>query len=305
MVSVVQKPATKRAEATSNNHYNFKSGAALRGSPLYFMSATIQINIEATEAEQEILISELSAHDALGFEQTSDRLIAYFKESSFPAYEVNALLDGREFSITTLQEQNWNALWESNFEPVVIDGFCAVRAEFHAPAEGVEHEIIITPKMSFGTGHHATTHMMISFMGELSFEKKTVFDFGTGTGILAILASMLGASEVAAIDIDEWSIENAKENAERNNCSAISLALSTELPSNNFDVVLANINRNVILDYLPQFPSLVKKGGYLLLSGLLVEDEAAVRPACEKEGFLFENRKERNNWISLLFVKPS
>ena len=176
---------------------------------------SIQITIQANDEQQEILISQLDELSANGFEQTEDSLIAYFSENNFESYEVNRLLHNYSFTMTTIKEQNWNQVWESNFQPVIVDDFCAIRADFHEPIQNMEHEIIITPKMSFGTGHHATTYMMIEQMAKIDFTGKTVFDFGTGTGILAILAEKLGAASVSAIDVDVWSIENAKENIEK------------------------------------------------------------------------------------------
>ena len=267
------------------------------------MSASIQISIEGDEATQELLISNLSDLGAEGFEQTEDRLIAYFPEHSFKSYEVNEALTGYAYTTATVAEQNWNAVWESNFQPVVIGKFCAVRADFHEPIEGLQHEIVITPKMSFGTGHHATTHMMIEQMEGIDFRGKTVFDFGTGTGILAILAEKLGAASITAIDVDDWSIENTKENMVRNGCNRISVSRSAQLAAEQFDIVLANINRNVILQYLPQLQACLKGESLVLLSGLLVNDEEDILLACKNEGMQFVKRSERSNWISLLFVK--
>ncbi len=263
----------------------------------------IQLSILAEEAQQEQLISILSILGATGFEQTETTLLAYFEEEAFPSYEVNEILKDYAFQIHTVQEQNWNAVWESNFQPVVVGDFCAVRADFHAPIPQVEHEIIITPKMSFGTGHHATTHMMMEQMQQIDFQGMEVFDFGTGTGILAILAEKLGAAQITAIDNDEWSFENARENTAKNNCTKIAVQLSSVLPENRqYDIVLANINRNVILQYLPYLKNLVKKEGLVLLSGLLKEDKEAISAACNQVGFDGQTEKERNNWISLLFV---
>jgi ribosomal protein L11 methyltransferase len=157
--------------------------------------------------------------------------------------------------------------------------------------------------MSFGTGHHATTYMMIEQMKELEFKNKTIFDFGTGTGILAILAEKLGAASVSALDIDEWSIKNAKENIDMNDCYKISLSLSSVLPDQKFDILTANIKRNVILNYLPKIKSCVKQNGYLLLSGLLEIDEKDIVDKCSLHHLNLIKEISRNNWISLLFVK--
>ena len=264
---------------------------------------SIQISIIATEQEQEILISQLEELYANGFEQTQDALIAYFPENNFESYAVNGILKNYQYSITTVEEQNWNAVWESNFEPVVVEDFCAIRAEFHQPITNVSYEIVITPKMSFGTGHHATTNMMIQQMKDMDFTGKHVFDFGTGTGILAILAEKLGSEKIQAIDVDDWSIENARENINRNGCSKINVELSSQLPAQQFDIILANINRNVILQYLPGLKEILNnEQGELLLSGLLVSDKEDIMKACMNQGLKLIKELERNNWISLLFV---
>jgi len=264
---------------------------------------TIRISIGAREEQQEILVSQLADAGAEGFEQTDNFLIAYFNENIFKSYEVNELLKGYSFTISNIEERNWNQVWESNFQPVVVADFCAIRAEFHPPIKNVEHEIIITPKMSFGTGHHATTYMMIEQMRDLNFADKIVFDFGTGTGILAILSEKLGASKVTAIDVDEWSVVNATENIARNDCHKVSVVLTSQIPQDNFDVVLANINRNVILNYLPDLTGVLKDNSYLLLSGLLAPDEKLIVTACIQYKLKFLKQTERNNWISLLFRK--
>jgi ribosomal protein L11 methyltransferase len=267
------------------------------------MANHIQLSIEATEEKQEILISQLEEIGATGFEQTETHLLAYFEEDAFPSYDVNTLLEGYNFQLNNIQQQNWNAVWESNFQPVIVDDFCAVRAHFHEPIQGVKHEILITPKMSFGTGHHATTYMMMQQMRDIDFADKTVFDFGTGTGVLAILAEKLGASSVYAIDNDEWSIENAAENLEKNECHKIDVQLSSNIPiERNYDIILANINRNVILQYFPYLKSAVKENGLVLFSGLLVDDKEIIVETAQHHGLQLTKHSERNKWISLLFV---
>lgn len=262
----------------------------------------IQFDITANPFQQEELIALLDDYNPSGFEQTDDMLKAYFEEACFEQEEILQILKGYNYTINQVDEQNWNQVWEQNFHPVIVGDFCAVRAHFHEPIKNVTHEIIITPKMSFGTGHHATTYMMMKQMQEMGFQGKTVFDFGTGTGILAILAEKLGATEITAIDVDEWSIENAKENFERNGCSNITVSLSSILPDKEYDVVLANINRNVILAYIEQLIQIVKRGGQVLLSGLLVADEEAIEAAIIQQKLQLIRRAERQGWISLLFV---
>jgi ribosomal protein L11 methyltransferase len=264
---------------------------------------TIQISIEATEEQQEVLVSTLTDFGAEGFEQTDRQLIAYFPALDFNSYEIHAALENYTFHTLTLEEQNWNAIWESNFQPVKVGDFCTVRADFHEAVPGTKYEIVITPKMSFGTGHHATTYMMIEQMGNIDFENKKMFDFGTGTGILAILAEKLGAANINAIDVDEWSITNAKENFDRNSCSKIQVAQSSVIPPEQFDIILANINRNVILNYLAELRKALTPGGYVLLSGLLTTDEEAVLSAASGLELILRTRNERNNWLSILLQR--
>ena len=262
----------------------------------------VQITIDADAAQQDTIIGLLS-DVATGFEQQDDRILAYLEEGTLSPEELTETL--RDFSYTTeiMGERNWNAEWEKNFPPVIVNDFVAVRAHFHEPIPGVRHELLITPKMSFGTGHHATTWQMMQAMESLDFTGKHVFDFGTGTGVLAILAEKLGAAEVLAIDNDVWSLENARENCERNGCTKVTVALSSEIPEGKvFDIVLANINRNVLLQYVDYLEKAVAPGGYLLLSGLLTEDRAIIEETYGKAGFTAERFSERSNWISLGFV---
>jgi ribosomal protein L11 methyltransferase len=261
----------------------------------------IKIEIIANDYQQEELIALFDDYHATGFEQTDEKLIAYFTEENFAREEIEKILEGYSSASSDVEERNWNEVWEKNFQPVVVDDFVAVRAHFHKPIDRVKHEIVITPKMSFGTGHHATTHMMMQQMKDINFQYKTVFDFGTGTGILAILAEKLGASKIIAIDVDDWSIENARENFERNGCTKIDVSLSSNIPDQQFDIVLANINRNVILEYMPQLVKKLNQNATILFSGLLVSDEDDIKTSAEKNGLLFANRTERQSWISLLF----
>lgn len=266
---------------------------------------SIQINIPANEEQQNILVSQLNDLKAEGFEQNDNQLVAYFNENNFDSYEVNKILQGFNYTSQIIADQNWNAVWESNFQPVKVNDFCAIRAEFHAPIKDVKHEIMITPKMSFGTGHHATTYMMVEQMSEMDFKGKSVFDFGTGTGILAILAEKLGADKVVAIDVDDWSIKNSEENCKKNNCIKVYTSLSSNLPNQQFDIILANINKNVILQYLPHLKYILNKESLILFSGLLVEDEQDILKASASYGIKLQKKLTRNNWISLLCInKP-
>jgi ribosomal protein L11 methyltransferase len=260
----------------------------------------IQIIIEAGEEQQELLIGILEDR-ATGFEQQDSRLLAYFEENAFDAEAISDLLKGYSYTTELIGERNWNAEWEKNFQPVVVHDFVAIRAHFHEPIPGVRHELVITPKMSFGTGHHATTWQMMQAMEHLEFAGKSVFDFGTGTGALAILAEKLGAQRVLAIDNDIWSLENAQENAERNACTYVDVSLTTDIPSEQFDIILANINRNVLLQYVDLLQKATVPGGYLLVSGLLTEDREAIE-AYGRAGCVPDRYTEKANWICLGFV---
>jgi ribosomal protein L11 methyltransferase len=263
----------------------------------------IQLSIEAAEEEQESLIALLSELDATGFEQTDSHLVAYFEEVRFPSYDVHEVLKKFRHQANTIKEQNWNAEWEAGFQPVVVDAFCAVRAHFHPPVPGVAHEIIITPKMSFGTGHHATTFLMLQAMQHIDFTNRRVLDFGTGTGILAILAEKRGASQVTAIDNDAWSFENVLENIQLNACTRIKALHTDAIPSQEpFHVILANITKNVLLDYMPVLKSSLVPAGILVCSGILTEDKQDMCAAGENWGMKLVRESERENWVSLLFV---
>lgn len=276
---------------------------AVGGQPFYFCSMKhVKIEIVANEYGQEELIALLDDLNPSGFEQTDETLVAFF-EDGYAKEDVLKILEGYSYRVDEIEERNWNEEWERNFQPVMVDDFVAVRAHFHAPMSGVEHEIIITPKMSFGTGHHATTYLMMQQMSSIDFTGKTVFDFGTGTGILSILAEKLGAAKVTAVDVDDWSIENARENIERNGCTKIDVSLSSNIPQQKFDVILANINRNVLLSYMPHLSKALLPNATLLLSGLMTADEEAITTSAQNFNSSLKNKEERDGWLSLLFAK--
>jgi ribosomal protein L11 methyltransferase len=268
------------------------------------MNTYIQIKlITQSQQQSDICMARLEEMGYYGFEEKDNCLYAYILKEDFNKDLLQTLLKEGNIDYTQeeIPETNWNAAWESAFEPVVIEDFCAIRADFHAPISIVKHEIVITPKMSFGTGHHATTWMMVHQMAAMNFNGRKVLDFGTGTGVLAILALHLGAESVVAIDNDEWSINNAKENFERNHTTGIVLQLADTLP-NSFsgDIILANINKNVILDHLNSFPQHLNNEGLVLLSGLLTTDRVEILAATAAQGWETIREEERNGWISLL-----
>ncbi|MGI9138030.1 MAG: 50S ribosomal protein L11 methyltransferase, partial [Sediminibacterium sp.] len=207
------------------------------------------------------------------------------------------------YSKSIVKEKNWNAIWESNFEPVRVDDFVGIRAYFHPSFDPpVLHEIHITPKMSFGTGHHATTFTVMQLMGEVNFTNKSVYDFGSGTGILAILAEKLGASSVLAVDNDDWCIENSIENIQNNDCKIIKIQkVVSAIQNQTFDIVLANVNRHIIEANMLALTQAGKKGGQLILSGLLIEDQEDMINLAMEHGWNFIKSKPLNGWVSLLF----
>lgn len=267
------------------------------------MADYIQLHFQNITAEQSaILIATLSDEGYEGFEENDNELKAFIADNNFNRDVTDTIAQqlGVKFSSTTIKETNWNEVWESNFNPVVVEDFVAVRAHFHDAIQHVEHEIVITPKMSFGTGHHATTWMMMRQMKEMDFNNKTVFDFGTGTGILAILAEKLGAARVVAIDNDEWSITNGRENILQNRTKSIEITKGdTANVGQQFDIILANINKNVIIDNFPDLGKQLGIGGVLVISGLLVADEEDVLAGAQNVGLRQIGRRERDNWLCM------
>ena len=257
-----------------------------------------------SETQKEILLARLYEW-CEGFEEDEETLKAILKKEACGSEIENIFASLNMIPVVEdIAEQNWNAIWESGFDPVVVDDFVAVRADFHEPVKNVDYEIVITPKMSFGTGHHATTFLMIQQMRNIVFRGKSVFDFGTGTGILAILAKKLGAAKVIATDIDNWSIENAAENFARNDVSEIELIQSdSPVHGTGHDIILANINKNILLETIPQLAVLLKAGGCLLLSGLLEADEFEIVGLCTKNSMKSADKSSRSGWIALRMTK--
>ncbi len=269
--------------------------------------ATIQIEmIAADESLKETLIAKLTDIGFEAFEEMPETLKAFIPSDLYDKAQLITVLGDLNFQELVIEKQNWNELWESNFEPVHVEDFVGIRASFHPAIKGVEYEIVITPKMSFGTGHHATTYLVMQAMRNLSWKNKMVFDFGTGTGILAILAEKLGAQKIWAIDNDDWCIENATENIAINDCQIIQIekADSAEMKE-KYDIILANINKHIILANIPFLNQILQKKGTILLSGLLVEDEADILKACESVGWKFQFTQTRNGWIVCQFQSPN
>ncbi|MCX8019550.1 MAG: 50S ribosomal protein L11 methyltransferase [Chitinophagaceae bacterium] len=259
----------------------------------------------------EILIARLSEAGYTGFAgpDTIDSHIslkAYILQNAFDNSILNQLSKQLSFryTINPIPAANWNKEWETSYEPVILDDFVAVRAEFHSPFPHVEHNIIIQPEMSFGTGHHATTKLMMKMMKGILFKEKRVLDFGTGTGILAILSEQLGAKEILAVDNDRNSIKNALENSKRNNCKKIRLIEDSVPPeTGNFDIVLANLTRNLILELMTNFRQCVLPEGYLIVSGFTREDISFIENAAAQHSFHLKNKLHYDDWCCCLYVK--
>lgn len=271
------------------------------------MNNYIEINIPAGDQwQKDIVIAQLTELGFEGFEEERNGVKAYIPETVFNEADCRNVLVALDLTYTknVVAQRNWNAEWESTFEPVVVGSFCAIRAGFHKPVSSIKHEIIITPKMSFGTGHHATTYMMIAAMSEMDISTKTVFDFGTGTGVLAILAKQMGAGSVTAIDNDEWSIDNALENFAGNQCTNILLRKADIILENQlFDIILANINLNVILAQMAAIAQHLPKNGVVLFSGLLKTDEEKAIAQANENGLKLTDKWHKNDWICLKMNK--
>ena len=276
------------------------------------MSNTVYIGyyfkISPLQPGSEILIAELGYAGFESFVETEEGITAYIQKEEWNTNILDdiQILKSGEFEITytfeDIEQTNWNAEWEKNFNPIVVDDICAVRAPFHEKFS-TEYDIIIEPKMSFGTGHHETTHMMIQHILKNDFTNKSVLDMGCGTGVLAILAELKGAKPIDAIDYDNWCYLNSLENVERNNCKHITVIEGdASVLHKNYDIIIANINRNILLQDMKTYVSCLNKGGTLFLSGFYNNDIPIIQAECEKYLLKFEEKLERNNWASLKFL---
>jgi ribosomal protein L11 methyltransferase len=266
-------------------------------------------SVDPKELGSEILIAELGETPFESFIETETGFSAFIQKDLWTKNvldDIN-LLHNPEFTIShtieEIEQVNWNQEWEKNFEAIDVDGVCHVRAPFH-PKTNAEFDIVIEPKMSFGTGHHETTHMMIQHLLETDVTNLKTLDMGCGTAILAILAEMKGAKPIDAIDIDNWCYLNSIENAERNNCTEITVyeGDAALLKGKKYDLIIANINRNILLNDMQQYVDCLNKNGILLLSGFYTEDIPAIDASCTEQGLTYVKKFERNNWTSLKYV---
>lgn len=276
------------------------------------MSNTIYIGyyftVKPLQPATEILIAELGYAGFESFVETETGVTAYIQKEEWREDILQDIyvLTNNEFEISysfdEIEQVNWNSEWEKNFNPIIVDNLCSVRAPFHEKPD-TEFDIIIEPKMSFGTGHHETTHMMIQHIMANDFQGKSVLDMGCGTAVLAILAEMKGANPIDAIDIDNWCYLNSVENAERNNCENISVyeGDASLLINKKYDTIIANINRNILLNDIKTYAKCLNKEGSLFLSGFYKEDIETIEAECNTNGLKLKNKLNRNNWVALHF----
>lgn len=273
------------------------------------MYVAVDFKVSPLQPATDILIAELSALGFESFMETEEGLQAFIPESGWQdsMLEGIRILQDEGFNIsythTLLARQNWNAVWEQSFAPIAVGAKCRVRAPFH-PAEAVLYDIVIEPKMSFGTGHHETTHMMLEWLLEMELQGKSVLDMGCGTGVLAILAAMKGAAVVDAIDTDPWSYTNALENTARNGQGHIRVLQgdATILEDGRYDVILANINRNILLEDIPRYALSLVPGGTLLVSGFFLGDLPAISEKCREVNLKYQKKMQKNQWVSAKYV---
>jgi ribosomal protein L11 methyltransferase len=272
----------------------------------------LEFKISCKESFREILIAELAEVGYDSFLETDEGFDAYIQEDLFDrnAYQqvIDQYQDTASLQVTEaiMPKVNWNEEWEKNYDPIEVGDQVYVRASFHQPRPEFKYEILINPKMSFGTGHHATTFLMLSHQLTIDHSEKRVLDIGAGTGILAIMAHQLGAGHIEAFDIDEWCVENGNENFDLNGMSGVRMGKGTVRevkPQGEFDIVLANINKNVLLDEMDVYATLVKTNGYLLLSGFYEHDVLDVAEKAFQYGFVEKELKTKDDWAALILEK--
>lgn len=273
-----------------------------------YISYTFKVSPK--EPATEILIAELGEVGFESFVENEEGVEAFIQKNDWNAQVLDDIyvLKSGEFQISfemrEIEQTNWNSEWEKNFNPIQVDGLVSIRAPFH-DNPNLKFDIVIEPKMSFGTGHHETTHMMVQHLLDLDVAGKKVLDMGCGTGILAIFAEMKGAKPIDAIDIDNWCYQNSLENVERNNCKHIAVyeGDASLLKNKKYDVIIANINRNILLNDMNTYASCLDENGVILLSGFYKEDIPVIDAEVSKYGLKLDKQIERNNWVALKYVK--
>ena len=269
------------------------------------------IAVEPKELGSDVLIAELSEFGFESFVESENGFSAFIKKEFFNENDLKALLQNYtdafkiNYTIKTIEQQNWNKEWESSFQPIDVDGKCIIRAPFHKQENNYQYDIIIEPKMSFGTGHHHTTQLMIQKLMKLDVSGKSLLDMGCGTGVLAILASMMHANPITAIDTDEWSYENSIENMSKNNIKNVVVHKGDVklLAGKIFNTILANINKNVLLADLPGYYESLEKGGNLVISGFFETDINELVRKAESLNLKWEDKVINDQWTMLHFIK--
>ena len=270
----------------------------------------VSVNVEPKEQGSDILIAHLSDLGFESFVESDNGFLAYIQEEEFSEEEVELTFGDYqdlfkiEFTTKVIPKQNWNEEWESNFQPIDVAGKCYIRAPFHEKKTGYLLDIIIEPKMSFGTGHHDTTQLMIRILMLLNVKNQSLLDMGCGTGVLAIAASLLGANPILAIDIDDWSYQNTIENLTKNNINNVLVNKGDAkiLEKKTFNTILANINKNVLLDDMSIYKNALEKNGNLVLSGFFETDIDEIKEKAENLGLKYEERYVSNQWAALHFT---
>jgi ribosomal protein L11 methyltransferase len=268
--------------------------------------------IEAEDYQQDLLINDLADIGFDTFENADFGFKAYISEAEFNKQFLDERLADYypqfsfSYEINLIPQQNWNEVWESSFEPIQIRDKVWVRATFHEPKPGIPYEIVIDPKMAFGTGHHETTSMLMDMMLDIDFTGKKVLDMGCGTGILAILAEKLGATDIAAVDNDLACYDSSIENAQLNKCDHIKVFCGSKevIPIDRFDIALANINRNILLDQVDRYAWVLKTGGELYLSGFYeTPDLDIIKEEASKYGLSYISHQKTKDWVAARFIK--
>jgi ribosomal protein L11 methyltransferase len=276
-----------------------------------YIQLTCTITSNDIELVSELLMQELADKGFESFEENAEGFLAYIPSKDFTSLVEESLpanvlgMGPIGYSTTVIKGQNWNEEWERNFQPVVIAEKCYIRAPFHEKKPEVPYEIVIEPKMAFGTGHHETTSLMIEQMFSIDLANKQVLDMGCGTGVLAIMASMLKAKHILAIDIDEWAYQNTMDNCSVNNINNVTIFQGDIdlISGKRFDVILANINRNILLHQIPSYSQALSEGGILLMSGIYKTDFEVILKATQLHSLEHISLIEKNNWIAVKFVK--
>lgn len=278
---------------------------------MIYIQLSLTIN-PCTETVTDVISYQLGEIGYESFVVSNNILEAYIRKPDYSEEKLKTvlqhlLIDAKvDYEFNELEDKNWNKEWEKNyFQPLIVSNRCLVRSSFHTVSEKCEYEIIIDPKMAFGTGHHQTTHLMLQEILTLNLKNKSVLDMGCGTAVLAILASMMGASRLVAIDYDEWAYYNAKENVLLNKVSNVEVKLgeADKIAGEKFDYIFANINRNILLQDIQHYANALNKDGVLIMSGFYLEDVPAIKRECEKHHLSYKKLEQKDNWTAVVCAK--